>query len=226
MSTTLTTALSRVRDHLNEATAREWSDAQLTQFINEGVRDVARRAEVLQTKADVSVTAGTQEYTIPTDALRVTRCEYTPTGSSSIYPLEYRDFNAADQIWWTSRATSRGTPVLYTLFGYPPSIKTTLYPTPSQDGKLSVYYYKLPALISTGSETLGVPEGWEDLVVYYAEYMALRRDADPRWQEAFQLYEAKLQDMMILTRRWTDQAGVVVSDTGLAVPQWLWDDGW
>ena len=61
-----------------------------------------------------------------------------------------------------------------------------LYPTPSYAGTISLHYYRLPTAPSSDSDTLDLPVGWEDCAYLYAEYLALRRDRDPRWQEALQ----------------------------------------
>lgn len=218
---TLTTALTSVRELLDEPTARAWSDTELTRWINEACRDMCRTTEVLQTKADISITAGTQEYTAPTDAVRIYRAEYTRTGESTIYPLEYRDFNAVDAVAWTQRAITQSTPFLFTMWGVVPSLKITLYPKPSSAGTLTVYYYRLPTAVSGGSDTLDIPQGWEDAVYAYVEYRALRRDRDPRWQEAKAEYDEKVQNLYTLSRRLTDQAGVVTPYQAVGLPTWL-----
>ncbi len=221
MTVTMTALLADIRDRLDESTARFWTDAQLERWANEGIRDIARRAETLQTRADITAVTGTQEYSLPTDVLRVYRVEYRPTGSSSVYPLEYRDFNSMDEVWWSAQTISRNYPVMFTMWGYPPTLKMIVYPTPSTGGSFKVFYYQSPALV-TGSTVIPVPEGWVDLVALYCEYLAMRRDADPRWMEAKALYEEKLLNMMDLTRRWSDQADSVQSFTGRGVPGWIW----
>ena len=44
----LSTALSNVRSFLNEPSAQEWSDLQLTAYLNMGQADVQRKAEALR----------------------------------------------------------------------------------------------------------------------------------------------------------------------------------
>jgi hypothetical protein len=217
---TLLELRTRVRVRLDEATATAWSDSEINGWINEGARDVARRSETLQVSANIAVTAGTQEYTAPSDMSRLYRAEFTPTGSTSVYSLTYRDFNNLDAVWWTAKQTTQSTPELFTLWGYPPSLKIILYPKPSQNGTLTVYYYRVPADVTSDGATVPVPNGWEDLVVEYATYLAMRRDRDDRWKEARQAYEQHLDAMMLLTRRWSDQAGEI-TPSGSLMPEWL-----
>lgn len=219
--TTLATFRTRIRDRLDEASARFWTDAQLNTWINEAAEDIARRTETIQDYDDLSVLAGTREYTLDDDVLRVYRAEYIPTGQSERYPLEYRAMNAMDAIWQNQQAISAGVPSYYTIWGFSPANKIVLYPTPSLAGTLKTYVYRLPTPTTTDGNTIEVPSGWDSLVIDYAEYSALRKDRDPRWQEAKQLYEEHLADMYDMTRQWTDQLGVITPSVPHGLPQWL-----
>lgn len=220
MPRTLATIREDVRDRIDETAARRWTDAQLNRWINEGAIDIARRTEVLQAKQDITAVAGTQEYTLPTDMIRVHRIEFTPTGSTSTYTPEYRDFNSMDGVWWSQKTSRRGTPVLYTVWGFPPTAKLVLYPTPDPGGTITVYYYRLPVEAAADANSPELPEGWHDLLADYAEYKALRRDADPRWREAKQIFEENLGNLFDVTRRWTDQVGTIDTAT-TTLPGWL-----
>jgi hypothetical protein len=217
--------LTELRDRLDETTARQWTDPMLRGWINDAARDIARKSETLQDREDVAVVSGTREYTLPADIIRVHRAEYKATGDTLVYPLEYRDFNSMDGVWHTQQEVSEATPMFFTMWGYPPTLKMVLYPTPSIAGVVKVFYYKVPANLATDGSDAGValdcPEGWEDLILDFAEYRALRRDADPRWRESKELYDENLGAMFDTTRRWSDQAGVIVNDSGFGVPAWL-----
>lgn len=222
---TLSDVRTKVRDRLDESTATFWTDAQLNRWINDGMREVARLTETLQTTSDIAVTASDGTYTAPTDALRIYRAEFKPTGQSNVYPLEYRDFNTMDEVWWSSQTTTTGTPALFTMWGFVPSLTIQLYPVPSVAGTLKVFYYKLPTAVSADNDTIECPAGWEDLIVDYAEYNALRKDRDPRWQEAKGLFEQHVDQCTALTRRWSDQVGSWGVDAPVGLPAWLIDPG-
>lgn len=223
--TTQGEVLADVRSRLDESTGRQWTDEELLRWINDGLRDVARRAEVLQSVEDISAVQSTQQYDMPERTIRVHRVEWRPEGSTQVYPLIYQDFHNMDSVWVASQETSIGYPLYYTMWGYPPSLKIVLYPTPSMNGVVKVYFYTLPTPLATdGSDAdtdLDLPTGWEDLIALYCEYVAFRKDADPRWQESKSLYEESLGDLMDVTRRWTDQSGSIATETGL-LPQWLY----
>lgn len=220
---TLLQVRTNLRSKLDETSARFWSDADLTQFINEGARDIVRRSETLQASTSINAVANTQEYTLPSDVIRIYRVEYSQDGNI-FYPLEYHDFANMDSIWWSQQKTSKGIPTWFTMWGFPPTLKLVLYPTPSSSttNAIGVRYYRLPLEATANGDNVEVPEGWHDLVEDYAEYVALRKDHDQRWQEAKQLYEAKMGDMISVTRRWTDQADAITVGTNM-VPRWLYD---
>lgn len=230
MTKTQGALITSIRDRLDETIPTFWSDAQICRWINEALLDVARRTETIQDRDDVSVSAGTREYSLPTDCLRVYRVEFRATGASEAYPLEFRQFNAMDAIWGTSQEITTGMPVLYTIWGYSPSNKIVLYPVPAVAGSIKVFNYRLPAELATNgsaaSTTVEIPNGWESLIVDYAEYSALRRDRDPRWQEAKQLYEQHLQELWELSRTWSDQGNVITPEAGIGIPAWLVYDGY
>jgi hypothetical protein len=223
MTVTLLTMRTDVRAHLDEATASFWTDAQINSFINDALRDIARRTETLQTITTVAVSAGTRNYTLnfSPNIIRVHRVEFDPgPGSGPIYPLEARQFYELDHIWGVNQTQTRAYPDYWALFGFPPSLQIYLYPVPSQAGNLNVWYYRLPNVVSADTDVLDIPEGWWDLVTLFAEYQALRKDADPRFADAKAIYEEKLGQMIDMTRKWHDQAGMIT--TGRTwLPQWL-----
>lgn len=225
MSDTLVNMRTAVRARLDEATAKFWTDADLTRWINEAAREIARRTENLQTTANISSVAGQQQYTMPVDVYRVHRVEYART-TSIVTPLEYRDFNNMDSIWWSSQRITPGDPYWYTMWGFPPTLTMVVYPIPSDSisNAFKVFYYRLPATVSGDSDSVEIPAGWDDIVVDYCEYSALRKDGDQRWQEAKGIFEDKMNHFVDMTRRWTDEAGTYSSGRG-PLPGWIWGEG-
>lgn len=229
MTKTQGALLDDIRSRLDEPEARQYTDAEIRRWINQGAADIARRTETLQERTDIAITSGTREYTLPTNVIRVNRVEWNATGEGQKYPLEYRDWQNMDAIWYSQQAVTTARPVYYTMWGFPPSLKIVLYPIPYANGNIKVFHYRLPAELATVNQAdantvIEVPAGWEDCIVDFAEYMALRKDRDPRWQEAKGLYEERVAELFDLSRRWTDQGGVVVPDTPM-VPMWLYGDG-
>lgn len=226
---TLTELTADVVSHLDEpvGSTRYWTAAELTRWINEGIRDVARRAEVCPTlDTSTAVVAGTGTYNAPSvNMVRIFRIEYVPTGSVQRYPLKPSTVNEMDMIWGVQQTATRSYPMYFCLIGYPSastSLTIQLYPVPATAGTLRVFYYAIPAALVNGSDNCLLPTGWEDLVVLYAEQNCLRKGKDPRWQEAKALYESRLDEMITKTREYHDQAHSIVTGMG-AVPNWLYE---
>lgn len=229
MSMTMGQALSAVRVRLDEVNAAGWADAEIRGWINEAVRDISRKTETLLTRASISVTAGDQDITMPTDILRVMKVEWTEDGNDRVYALELIDFVAADSVWWTDQAITESRPRMFTMRGYGGSHVGVLYPKPSIDGDLIVHYYAVSTDLATDNtddaETLTIQAGFEDLVLDYVAYLALRRDRDPRWKEHKATYDENLQSMLEQTRRWTDQAGSLTR-AGYPIADWVVNPGY
>ena len=226
MTYTLAQANTEVRSLLDENTAQEWSDAEIDSWINQGCQDVARRAETLWQEVSLSVTPLVQSYPFPSNFLNCHRAEFILSGTNQqqTYNLDYRGINTMDEIWgilhslpaaWPQYFTIRGNSVL--------GFYLMMYPSPGAAGTLTVYYYRAAMTVVTG-QNIDVQPGWEDIVFDYAVYKAKRKAQDPTWQEAFQLYNGNLAQMIDKTRNMTDLGESVTSGT----PQWpvyAYDDG-
>lgn len=221
MAPTLASARRDLRVALGERIPRRWLDVDLDRYINLGCSDIAK-LEVLQSTATLAIVANQGSVDMPANCIRVHRVDFTPTSSDRSVNLEYRDFHNAQAVQWTTN--SAGMPALFTLWGTPGSVKLKLYPAAGFAGNLYVHYYRLPTYINDDDDTvyttpsdtteLDIPAGWEQCVISHAEYLALRADRDPRWQEAHAQYTELLGAMHDLTRRHTDQAGEIVGSDG------------
>jgi hypothetical protein len=203
-------AIEQVRARLAEETPGFYADSQIRTWLNDGVREVARRALWKRMDQQVIVTSGTQFYTAPATAIQIYRVEYAPTGTSMIYPLEYRDINAMDIVWGLNQSTGQGTPSYYTLVSANP-VSIELCPTPSRAGNLKVYYYAMTTDLATTNSSdantpLDVPIGWEDLPVSWATGMGFRKSRDV---QAYQLevgaFSEQLNRLTEMATRYTDE---------------------
>jgi hypothetical protein len=224
-ATTLTTALSNVRDFLDEPVAQQWSNAQLTAYLNLGQAEVQWKAEALRQLVTIPVVTNVQKYTAPVDILRIYRLEYIPNNSQQTYGLEFRGYNEMDAVWGTYQQYTGAFPSLYTLWSQPPQLQIVAYPVPSQNGVFQCFYYRQPVPVVNGSDTLDCLPGYESVIYDYAVYRALRQDADPRWQDQFTLFTNNLQSLINMSRSFTDQANFFSTGTS-NVPAWLVNGSW
>lgn len=229
--TTQLDVIKEVRSRVDEPDPHFFIDNDFRKWTNQACNDIARRTETLQATSTIPLVAGQQQYNAPSDTIRIYRIEHIDT-SSRVVPLEYRDYNNADSVWWSTQLTITGHPLIWTAWGFPPSLKLVLYPLPDNSSDtIKVFYYRTPATLSDSTVAdnttdIEVPTGWETLVFDYVEYMALRKSRDPRWQEAKQLYEQGVQQMYEQTRRWTDQAGSFSEELGYPLHPFIWQEGW
>jgi len=221
----LSSLLTRLQDSLDD-TATFWSQSILTSWLNEGAADIAKRAECLLATQSYNVAANTPQYTAPVDMVRIHRIEYFYS-ANDVWPLTYKVPMSMDQIWSGNRAQPSTRPRYYTVWGVTPGATITLFPQPSQSTSsgfptFNVWYYRLPVAMSSPTDLLDLPQGWDNLPILYAEFRALRKDKDKSWQDAKALYDEQLSEMVRLTRWQVDQSG---SDAGegavVGYPAWL-----
>lgn len=222
--TTQRAFIRKSRTRLNERNARQWTDTDIREWLNEGARDIARKTETIEDRETIAGIVSTSEYTLPADTIRVYRVEFTPT-SERTRKLTYVDVKAMDGFGWEQRDRTQSYPDIYTVWGSGRTLKLIAFPAPSLAGNFTVWYYRLPAALeeenTTDQETdIEIPPGWDDILLDYVEYRALRKDRDVRWTEAKALYDENLASMYDNTRRWVEDAGMITPETG-SLPNWL-----
>ena len=65
--------LTRVRDTLSDPDADRWSDARLLRLIDEAQKDIATKAKLLRTTAQIQLVPDTHTYDLPSEAINIMR---------------------------------------------------------------------------------------------------------------------------------------------------------
>lgn len=218
MTVTVATALKQLRERLDEPSAAQWSDVELRRWLNEGIRDIARRTRLYQDQNTLDVIANIAEYTLDADILAIEHILWKPDAETRKVPLQPRAFEGVQRYINETGAD----PVYYSTYGHPPVLKVQLWPSPTRDGILYIYGPTLPAPIDVdaGTGDIHVIEGWLEPAIDYAEYMALRRDRQETWKDVFTMYEARVQQMIELTA-YDDAMGEIQFTGTSLVPTWL-----
>lgn len=233
MPKTLGQLLADIREQTDEWLTRPWSDSDLTRLVNDALKDIARRAEVIQSySTTLAAVAGQNKYDLPTDVIRVHRVEFAVAGST--YTVKPATHAELDRMWGVNQTTQSSYPSFYTIWGTPglttpaaSKLQIQFYPSPSQSGTFNIYYYRMPYQFARPPDTTEkakvaeYPEGWDDLVTMYVSYHIKRRFRDPTWQEEKVEYEEKMRDMIDVTRIYHDEAQFFTTATGINVPSWL-----
>lgn len=234
MPVTLQNAIDRVRSNLEETTARMWTDNELTNWINDGLRDVARRSEALHTVKSSETVAANASIITPsvTDIVRINRIEFVDLAAVQTFPLIASSYAEMDQWWGLNPNQATSAPSYYATIGYPggtgtSAFKIKIYPASSAGGTLSIYYWRLPYRFTSGTggelaKTLDIVEGWDDAIVLYCEWNAKRKDRNPEWQLVKSIYEEKLGELVEVTRAYHDQASMITTGP-TSVPSYLWE---
>lgn len=255
MPITLTDAIRRIRSLLDEPAyptlpnstvgnpaPRFYTDTEITDWVNDGLRDIARRAEDLITY-DTSITipaygedpsSPIPTFPIPADILRINRIEFqVANDSSQVYPLEASTQSYLDNIWNIDQLSTMSYPAYWVTRGYPGGTGRNqfviqIFPNAAQGGQLNIFYYRLPLRIgdpvatpANYTQTLDLIEGWDDMLVDYAYMQALIKKRDPQWQVAQAAYEQKMTNIIDTTRRFNDQSQYMTYDT--MVMPWAYD---
>jgi hypothetical protein len=228
VTTTLYALENQVRAMLDEPVAAQWTQLNLRIWMNEGIRDLARSTRHFKSTYAQSLTAGVAEYTMPESVITVEHCYYDD-GARKM-PLWARHYEQMDQIWGERQDNAGAWPQWFTTWGYAPNLKLRLYPVPSITGHTArLLTATIPSdMPLSGSDTtaVDVPPAWVDLISDYAEMKALRRDRDPRWQEALEAYTGK-RDAMIHNNDYLAVNREIVPDPSAGyMARWLVDDGY
>lgn len=227
MATLISEVVAQVRDLLDEATPAQWLSTSIHRWINDGLLDMARVTRLLRDRVTLSSVTGTAEYTVPENVLDIEFAYWLP-GDGRFVPLVARQFEGMDAVWGHQQNQQGGDPCIYTVWGFSPSLKIRLYPVPSvtASNNISLMVVRTPVLLTpSGSEAANIdwPDAWLEGIVAFVEYKALRKDRDPRWQEAKQRYEEIRDQLVVMGDYLTANRDVIVDPYvyGGRVPGWL-----
>lgn len=215
MSITQGQALLQVRQALDEASSRRWTDPHLCALLNEGQRAIARASAWYRKNDDVEAEAETQEYDLPADAIKLYSVCYIMDDSAVRYDLDILQKRNITSVS-SQYAITQGIPRLAWTGGYPgtDTFKLNVVPIPAVAGTFNIDYYGIPddlATDGTAEDTgLTIPLGFEAAIVHFAIFNALMSDRDPRWQEYRALYQEEMGQLTELSETgvpFTDQVG-------------------
>lgn len=212
-STTFANLQVRAREYLNEASAANWTDIELKAWLNATKNDLAidliniDASYLLATPALVNTVAGTAEYSLPSGYIRIRLVERNDTATPK--PLLQVDYARRFIYDATGRLSDGSDPVWY-LAGE----KIGLIPTPTASSFLRIHYNALPADMVNTSDTSGLPEILDEVLVFGAVVRAGAKYND-EWLNTFvSLYkQMKEQKMDMLGRRVAGGRCVRVTDT-------------
>lgn len=153
---------TRVRIHLNEASARYWADADINEYIYQGIRELARRIIVESSTASNGTLTAEQDYVaLPTGFRRLiaVRINGNPVHLTTIEELVANDADLA----------ATGTPTHYYLGDMHTSApKLYLWPTPEAGSAYAYRLWYVTGLSDLSADNVepAFPSAHHDILVY------------------------------------------------------------
>lgn len=159
MTYTLGTILTQVRSLLNEPVANFWSDAILTNYINEAVRVIAEKAGCYRTIKIVSTTPLARMVAFT--GYKCIAVEYANVALIKITPLQvgHAKLDGVTPQFWYEFNNAIG-----------------IEPVPADTYALTLYVADIPATLSTVSDSPAIPYSLQNIIHYFAVARALEQD--------------------------------------------------
>jgi hypothetical protein len=159
----------RVKRQFGDEFGAQITDADILRWVNDAMRDIALRNNLLQVKAVTATVANQQDYTLPADMLTLHSVRY---GTDKLQSLTLSE---ADTFMDTT-SSNAGTPVYYSQWGS----TISLYPIPSDAAtSLNIYYTRQPVVVDDLSDAPELPAAYHLRLVEYCIAQAYELDSEP-----------------------------------------------
>src|SRR4029077_14116720 len=114
-------------------------DTDFVTWVNEAMKEIVTQLNLLQVTATAATVAGTSQYSLPNDILRLVSVKWQGT-SLRFISLQQAEESIPDKD--NASNYPQGTPTMYWIWGG----KMYLYPAPSSSGAsdLVIYYNRMP----------------------------------------------------------------------------------
>ena len=144
----VTSLTAEIREELQEASVGEWTAAEILDYLNRGNRLIAQFLEWHEKTSNIVTVLGQQDYTFPTDILKLHRAtfdrEFLP--QTTQYELDRDEGN------W--RGSGNNNPIRFFLKQWD---TLSLYPKPKANGTIVSFDSELGALIAV-EDPSGTPD--------------------------------------------------------------------
>lgn len=211
--------MNRVRSIASDLDSVQFSDGDLVNWINDGIRECAKDNNLLQKSAASNLVVGTNSYNLPVDILKL--------HSVKVDGQKIRVLNLAEFEAYGGDATDSGTPVV----AYVWAAKINFYPKPSQALPYVVEYTYDPPLVTndnvvgTGKPSIPpLPVGYHIRLIDYCLAQVAQQDDDMnRYQmkmDEFRTGVHNLKEQNTTEEDYYPMMGISARDSGQEWLEW------
>lgn len=165
----LSEMIEKVQSIFGDTSEAQITSAEITDWLNEGQRNLARETGYIAQHSETSVIEGQRAYDLPGDTVIVERVELDRKRmpQTTLQELDKDDDYSSDRLGDPDRFFTWGN-LIY------------LYPTPSSagTGNLDIWYKKMPDKLTSPEQVSELPEQMHDTLVRYALARAKEKDEE------------------------------------------------
>lgn len=187
--------ITRVRNLAGDTSSLQFTDAQILDWINDGIRECAVQNNLLQKRASQNTVASQSDYTLPADILKLHSIKWD---AMKLPVLTLEQFDEQYSGIGPNTTSQTGTPSC----AYVWATTLTLFPAPSSVKVLTIDYLYTPPLhvVGTLGVELNLPVGYHSRIVDYCLAQVYLQDDNS------QMYQMKMQEFATGVQQLKDQA--------------------
>lgn len=161
--------ITQVQQIFGDTSEAQITALEITNWLNEGQRKIARETGYIAEHAETSVIVGQRAYNIPTGAVIIERVELD---GKRLPQTSMQELDEDDDL----ATTREGIPTRFFSWGN----SLYLYPTPSEagSGNLDVWYKKLPVNLISDEQISELPDSMHDTLIRFALGRAKEKDEE------------------------------------------------
>lgn len=186
-----TDLIKRVRNIAGDVDALQFTNGQLVDWINDGVRECAVSNNLLQKRGSQATVPNQSDYLIPTDILKLHSIKYD---DNKLRILTLEEFDDQYSGVGASTTSNPGSPeICYVWAG-----NLTLYPAPTEAKQLVIDYLYDPVQLTEDNldVEIGLPVGYHIRIVDYCLAQIAQQDDDlQRYTTKMQEFKTGVQDL-------------------------------
>jgi hypothetical protein len=182
--------ITRVRSIAGDTAVLQFTDSDIVDWLNDGIRDCAISNNLLQKNATSTTAVGTTEYTLPTDIMKLHSVTVGGEKLRSQTLQEWQEFSGPSE-----GAGVQGRPQNFYVWAG----KINIWPVPTESQSLVVSYSYQPADLTyagtggigdstTKAQEVPLPSGYHARLVDYCLAQVAQQDGDSN------LYQLKLME--------------------------------